>query len=109
MNRQLLLRLVIVMLSVAEWTVVREVMRVRYHRGVYLMNVRFVVIGVRLYSRNEAINRVVVKRAILSVPSATYTSRRLTATPLNLLMTFSNVLSYSFSNPPSCLFSCCSD
>jgi hypothetical protein len=97
------------MLSVVESIVVREVVREKYRRGVYLKNVRFGVIGVRWYSRNEAINRVVVKRAILSVPSATYTSRRLTATPLNLLMTFSNVLSYSFSNPPSCLFSCCSD
>jgi hypothetical protein len=73
MNRLLPLRLMIVMSSVVEWIVVREGVIGRYRRGVYLMNVRFGVIGVRWYSRNEAINRVVVKRAILSVPSATCT------------------------------------
>jgi hypothetical protein len=67
MNRQLLLRLMIVMLSVVEWIIVREVMIVKYRRVVYLTNGRFGVIGVRSYSRNEGTSRVVAMRAILSV------------------------------------------
>ena len=97
------------MLSVVEWIVVREGVIGRYRRAVYLRNVRFVVIGVRSYSRNEETSRVVAMRAILSIPFTGFASQRLTATPLNLLITFSSVLSYSLSNPPSCLFSCCSD
>ena len=97
------------MLSVVVWIVVREVVKVRYRHEVYLMNVQSEVIAVESYSRNEATSRVVAMRAILSALSKTGCSQRLTATPLNLLMTFSSVLSYSFSNPPSCLFSCCSD
>jgi hypothetical protein len=56
-------------------------------------------------NRNVETGRVVVKRAGLSVLFTTVEVSR-TATPLNLLITFSSVLSYSFSSPPSCLFSC---
>ena len=72
MNRLLLLRLMIVMLSVVEWIIVREGVIGRYRRGVYLRNVRFVVIGVRLCSRNEATSRVVAMRAILLALSTAY-------------------------------------
>jgi hypothetical protein len=63
------------MLSVVEWIIVREVAREMYRRGVYLRNVRSVVIGVRLCSRNEATSRVVAMRAILLALFTAYVLR----------------------------------
>ena len=64
MIRRLPLRLVILRSSVVVSIVVKEVGIVRCHHVVYLMNVRFEVIGAESYSRNEATSRVVAMRAI---------------------------------------------